>query len=360
MKIDNGNIEEINISNIFQVFLEKKRIVVYCTILFFLIGLLAVFVSESLYTSTLKFIPQNENDSSMEGLGSMASLAGINLGSSQNSNMNIPQSMYPTIIQSIPFKLQILEKKLFYSEIRDSISVRDYFNNYYKKPGSFYLKRYSIGLLSTINKSISTDQQIEPKPSTIENGVVYSSYSDSYILNKLEDYISIESGEKNGYVTLSVSMPKSELASQLNQISMEVLQKILIEYKIASAKKEFSFLKSQYLIKKEDFERAQENLASFKDSNQGLISSSLQSRQQKLQYEFDLSFTLFSEIATSLEQARIKISKDTPIFSVIDPVMAPGSKSHPNIPFYLIAYTFLGAFLGMIYVYFLALKRGEI
>ena len=358
MKSGNENIQEINLSEILKVFREGKKTIVYFMIAFFLLALVFIYFSETLYTSTLKFIPQAENEGNLGGLGGMASLAGISLGGAQNATSSIPASMYPTIVEGIPFKLQVMDKKIFLEESTDSVSVRDYFNLYYQKPSTYFVKKYTLGIFSVIrSKKGSVNAE---KSTVLENGVIQSTSSDAYIFNRLNSFIKVEPGSKQGFATLSVSMPTASLASQMNQICMEVLQNLLIEYKIATAKKEFLFLESQFKIKKDEYEQAQAKLAQFKDNNQGLISASAQTRLQRLQYEFDLSFSLYSEIARNLEQARIKISKDTPIFSVIDPIVAPRSKSHPNVPFYLIGLLFLGGFLGLIFVYSRAFLKGEI
>lgn len=358
MESKRENIQEINVSEIFEVFKNDKKTIIYFIVIFFLLSLVAILLSETLYTSTIKFIPQTENESNLGGLGGMASLAGISLGGNQNAISTIPSSMYPTIVEGIPFKLQVLDRKVFMEDLQDSLSVREYFNTYYEKPTGYFFKKYTIGIVPTLKNSFKNTEEVQYQSSTVKNGVVYSSSSDNYIFGRLNDFISIDPGAKQGFSSLSVSLPSPALASQLNQISMEVLQKLLIEYKIATAKKEFLFLESQFNIKKEEYEQAQSKLAQFKDNNQGLVSASAQTRLQRLQYEFELSFSLYSEIARNLEQARIKISKDTPIFSVIDPVMLPRSKSHPNIPFYIIGFTFLGGFIGLIYVYAKAFKKG--
>lgn len=358
MKSGNNNIQEINLSEILKVLSIGKKVIVYFMIAFFLLALILVFLSEKLYTSTLKFIPQTENESNLNGLGGMASLAGISLGGAQSSTNSIPANMYPTIVEGIPFKLQVLEKKIFVEEAKDSVTVRDYFNNYYKKPSSYFLKKYTLGILTVI-RSKGGEVNLE-QSKILENGVIESSSADAYIFKRLDNFITVEPGTKQGFATLGVTMPTASLASQMNQICMEVLQKLLIEYKIATAKKEFLFLESQFNIKKEEYEKAQAKLAQFKDNNQGLISASAQTRLQRLQYEFDLSFSLYSELARNLEQARIKISKDTPIFSVIDPIVVPRSKSHPNVMFYLVGLVFLGGFIGLIFVYAKAFLKGEI
>jgi hypothetical protein len=358
MKPENDNFQEINLSEIVRVLQNGKKTIIYFVIGFFLLALMLVFFSETLYTSTLKFIPQVESETGLGGLGGMASLAGISLGGTQNSTSFIPASMYPTIVEGIPFKLQVLDKKLFVEDEKDSVSVRDYFNLYYHKPTSYLFKKYTLGILSVLrSKNVQTNAE---RSVVLDNGIIQSSSSDAYIFGRLDNFVTVEPGGKQGFTILSVSMPTASLASQMNQICMEVLQKILIEYKIATAQKEFFFLESQYQIKKEEYEQAQSTLARFKDNNQGLISAAAQTRLQRLQYEFDLSFSLYSEMAKNLEQARIKISKDTPIFSVIDPVVVPRSKSHPNVPFYLVGFLVLGTFLGIVFVYARAFLKGSI
>ena len=60
--------------------------------------------------------------SNNQGLRGLAGIAGIDLGSNNNSN-NIPTNLYPNIINSPEFKIEILDTKIIIGE--NEISYRE-------------------------------------------------------------------------------------------------------------------------------------------------------------------------------------------------------------------------------------------
>ena len=79
-----NNLEEdsIDIIALLKTLWIGKKLIVKTTILFFVVGCVVALLSPVVYTSETTFVPQVSDDqmsSSKAGLGSLASLAGINL-----------------------------------------------------------------------------------------------------------------------------------------------------------------------------------------------------------------------------------------------------------------------------------------
>jgi uncharacterized protein involved in exopolysaccharide biosynthesis len=56
-------------------------------------------------------------------------------------------------------------------------------------------------------------------------------------------------------------------------------------------------------------------------------------------------------LAKQLEQAKIQVKKDTPIFTVIEPVTIPLEKSKPNRPLIVVMGLILGGVIGLCFVF---------
>jgi uncharacterized protein involved in exopolysaccharide biosynthesis len=52
--------------------------------------------------------------------------------------------------------------------------------------------------------------------------------------------------------------------------------------------------------------------------------------------------SVFQELAGQVEQAKIQVNKDTPIFTIIEPVSVPLERSKPKRTMMVIVWTFLG------------------
>jgi len=81
--------DSIDIIALLKTLLNGKKLIVKTTILFFIIGCIVALLSPVIYTSKTTFVPQVSEDqmsSSKGGLGSLASLAGINLNQGSSTS----------------------------------------------------------------------------------------------------------------------------------------------------------------------------------------------------------------------------------------------------------------------------------
>ena len=95
-------------------------------------------------------------------------------------------------------------------------------------------------------------------------------------------------------------------------------------------------------MKQKEFFSIQDQLAGYMDRNQNVLSATYLTRLERLQAEFNLVNTVYSELAKQKEQAAIQLSKDTPTFSVLDPVKVPKEKTGPKKSVYVLGTFFIG------------------
>jgi uncharacterized protein involved in exopolysaccharide biosynthesis len=67
----------------------------------------------------------------------------------------------------------------------------------------------------------------------------------------------------------------------------------------------------------------------------------------QLQADYDLAFSVYSELAKQLETQQLQVKKDTPLFTVLKPVTIPNEKSAPKRALILVVYLFLGFVLSL-------------
>jgi LPS O-antigen subunit length determinant protein (WzzB/FepE family) len=142
------------------------------------------------------------------------------------------------------------------------------------------------------------------------------------------------------------------MAAELAKASETMLQEAVINYKIQNAKEQLEFTEERFNEKKIEFDNIQSRLSSFKDRNQNIISAAVLSQQEKLEAEYDFAFSIYTELAKQLEQAKLQVAKDTPVFSIIQEVTIPVQKSSPNRPMIVIVFAIIGIglFFGIVLV----------
>jgi uncharacterized protein involved in exopolysaccharide biosynthesis len=170
------------------------------------------------------------------------------------------------------------------------------------------------------------------------------------VSKKLEKLINLEVEAKEGYLTLTVIMNEPLAAAQLAQKAQELLQREITNFKSQKAKAELDFIQERYNEAQAKAEGYQLNIAQKTDQYKNLTSSVPQVQTSRIQTKYSIANTVFQELAKQLEQAKIQVKKDTPIFTVIQPVTIPLEKSKPNRPMIIIFGILLGGFVGLLII----------
>lgn len=332
---------------------SKRRIVMLSTMISLVFGFFFVFSIPNEFTATSTFIPQSSDSKSGIGsLGGIASLAGINLGD-MNSSSDIPPSLYPKLVSSVKFKKAIINSKLKVTKLNKEVTYGEYFEEIYKPGILVKVRKYTIGLPDLLIGSILT--QIRGMQDTLE-GISYEnltplSETDISHFKRIDSQLSIFSNKKEGFVQLSYKMPDPILAAQMALFVESLLQKELIEFKIKNAEFQLKYTEERYNEKKKEFESIQNRLSNFRDRNQNISTAFANNQLEVLEAEYNFAFNIYNELAKQLEQSKLQVSKDTPVFSIIQPVSIPSEKSAPNRINILIAITLLGFTISVAYIF---------
>jgi hypothetical protein len=336
--------DEIDLIALFLKIWENKKLILKYFLIFFLIGIFVAIFSPKEYTAQSVVLPQSNSASGIGSLSGLAAIAGVSIG---NNNGDILPKLYPNIAQSIPFQKEMLKTPINITGIDGPISYQDYYQKYPKTNLLSTIKKYTIELPGLIIGSFKSEEKSETI-SVKDSSNIYSITKDEKkLFDLLKSQLNIDYSEKEGYVTLSFSMDEPLAAAQMLKNVENYLQNAITEFKIQKAKQQLDFIQKRYNEAEKDFKEKQIRLASFQDSNRGLISSLPQTRLSQLQTDFNLAFNIYSELAKQLESQKIKVKEDTPVFTVIEPVSVPLDRSKPKRGIIIAVWSFLGIVIGV-------------
>ncbi|MEK9750146.1 MAG: GNVR domain-containing protein [Flavobacteriaceae bacterium] len=344
-----------------QVF-KSRWFIIKMSSIAFVIGVIVALATPNIYTSGATFIPQTGSDpkpsSSLSGL---ASLAGISFGGMSNGS-DIPPTLYPQVVSSIPYKLELLNTSI--EKTGTSILLRDYLDDDSGVSVLEFIKKYTIGLPGLI---LSTLKGSDIEGDFQKRGVYQISADDKSIFEKLNSKLILSLNEKEGFVTLSFSDEDKFVASQVAESAKELLQQRIINFKNQSAREVLIYTTKQYQENKTYYEALQDSIAIFKDQNLNISSSLYQNRLDRLERELNIASSVLEQLASQVEQAKLQVNKDTPVFTIIEPATVPFERSAPKRSLIVVIWTFLGAVLSTGYVLirepaseiFQSIKKGE-
>ncbi|MBP3601166.1 MAG: lipopolysaccharide biosynthesis protein [Alistipes sp.] len=342
--------QDVDLVELIQRMWINRGLIVKVTIGFMVFGLLIAIFSSKVYTASCDVVPQTSESTTLSRMSSLAAMAGINLNQMQDVKTLSPY-VYENITKSTTFYKELMQTNIFIKEVGHPISFYEYYTSEeYNKPSILeYILKYTIGLPGVILKAIRGDnkdknlEKLGDDTARIET-VTEDEYNCMKMLNEC---VSLTLDDKKGYVTITANMPEALAAAQMAQATVTLLQKYITEFKIEKVQSNLDFVQERYDEAKRNFEDIQARRAKFRDANLNTTRYSARTELDKLDAEYSLAMNLYSELATQLEQAKIKVKETIPVLTVINPVTVPFEKSKPKRVLILFAFTFLGVVAGM-------------
>ncbi len=343
--------DEIDLIALAKTVWNGRRTIILTTFIFAVLGLFIALFSPKQYTVNTIMAPQLSGpENKLGGLSSLAAMAGFNMDMSSGSELSA--LIYPQVVQSIPFQLELMKTKLNFEGYDEKISLYDYYTNpqYSQVNLISTLKKYTVGLPGIIINAFRGKKKSGANPDEADN-LIQLTDEELRLIKLLSSNVSLEVNEKQGYFTLSVSLPEAKAAAQLGQKAQSLLQEKIIEFKIEKAKNQLDFVQERYDEKQKEYNNIQEKLARYKDKNKNIINELNKTELERYQNEFQIAATVFTELSKQLENSKIQVKQETPVFSIIKPVTVPMEKSKPNRPLILVIWTFLGGVIGVGWIF---------
>lgn len=309
------------------------------------LGIATALLSTKQYTVSTVMVPQVASKSSAGGLSSLAALAGIDLGSAMSTG-EISPLIYPQIVSSTPFQLELMQSKFHFQEVSQPVSLFDYYTHYKKKSVLSSIRKYTIGLPGVLKKAITGDKKDTLAVSGMDKSLLRLNEEQAEIAKLLEKIIGLEVDAKQGYLTLTVTMNEPLVAAELAQKAQDILQREIIRFKVQKAQADLDFIQGRYDELKARAEGYQVGIAQKSDQYKNLVSSVPQVQSTRLQTQYGIASTVFTEVAKQLEQAKIQVKRDTPTFTIIQPVVLPNLPSGTSRAVYVVVFLLLGGIVG--------------
>lgn len=337
--------DEIDLIELVKVIWSKRIFIIKVTSVFAVLGVLIAFTSKVEYEASCKLMPESQEGmkSNFGGLSSLAGLAGIDLGLGTTGSLT--PELYPEIVKSIPFQLDLIHQPVSFEKLDTIISSYYYFKEV-ERPSLFgWIEEYSFGLPGKI-KGLFVDA--EKNSSRNKDELIYLTKEDWELIEEYKDRVNVSVSKETGVITISTEMPDPYAAAKVTDILVKKLSEEIANYKTGKARVNLEFIHDRYREVESEYEEKQKILARFTDRNKNITSSLIQIEFQRLQNEMNIAFEVYKGLATQLEQAKIKVKEETPVFTVLEPVKVPVEKSKPKKILIIVLFVIFGIFISTI------------
>lgn len=308
------------------------------------IGLIVAFSIPKEYTTTVKLAPEMQ-DAKKSSLSGLAAMAGINLQSSTGADAISPD-LYPDVVQSTPFLLELFPVQVTNKDQDLSVSLYDYMNDHQRSAWWGYIISAPFKLIGLVTELFADEEEgegaLNPYQLTQEQEAV---------VKGLQERVSVSVDKKTLVITASVKMQDPAISAQLTQVVLENLQNYITSYRTQKVKQDLEFTEKVFGEAREAYYKAQRAYAAFEDANRNIISSSYRTEQERLKNEMTLTFNVYNTLAQKLEQDKLRVQEETPVYTVIEPATIPLKASSPRKLIILVGFVFLAVAGGIGYLF---------
>lgn len=268
------------------------------------------------YTARTTFTPQASR-STVPG-GSLAGLAGLagQFGISLTSGTDDSPEFFAEVLTS---------REMLQSTLMSSFAFPD--SDSHHSPRT---------LLSVLNIDGNTDLE------RISKGI-----------RQFEKKVTTSVDKRTGIVSLEVELPSPELAANVANRMVQLLNIFNVERLQLQSHEERRFTEARLAEAQQELDSAEQAQVHFLQANRRYSDSPLLAfeadrLQRKVQLRQDIVLTLQREY----EQARIAEVRDTPVLTIIDKAIPPDKTSSPKLLLNLLVAVIAGVLLALSWVYF--------
>lgn len=276
------------------------------------------------YRTEVTLLPEVVTDGGLSGnLGSLASLAGVKLGSGSSEDAIYPE-FYPKVVASTPFVM----------ELRDVPIITDD-----KKKMTFYsyvMDNQKLPWWSAFFHLIFSKNKIEEETKDIQ--ILDSTKAEVFQLTKkqlafeknLRQMITCRVDKKTDMVTIDVEMQDPIIAAYMADVIKEKLQTYITNYRTSKARNDMLYMEKIVEDSRKDYLEAQHKYAVYADSYKSLVLETFSQEQDRLESEMQLAYTVYSQAFQQLQLAKAKVQEHTPVFVTVQPAVVAEKPSGPK------------------------------
>lgn len=339
-------VQEIDLNKISSKIRNNRKFIYKFTLIAGLIGIIIANSIPKEYTTQVTLA--SEVTKSSMGSSSMAALASLTgIGGSTNSRDALSPLIYPDIISSTPFIVELFDVPVKTIDGKIDTTLAEYLRYHQKKAwwkSLMALPSKSIRYIKNFLSSSSNNNQKEMKPANNNVNSFMLSGKDASIVGAIRRSISLDVDKKTAIISINVSMQDPLISATIADTVTAHLQKHITNYRTSKARVDLEFTEKLYNEAKEKYYSAQQEYADYIDKNQNLMFHRVQTQQERLRNEMQLAYTVYNQTAQQLQVAKAKVQENTPIYAVIQSASVPLAPSKPSKMLIIIGFMFLTAF----------------
>jgi len=332
---------EIRLSDIWKFVRHQRRTLLLYASGGLVLAAIYAFLQPNEYKTRVTVMPelQAKSAGALGGLSSLAGLAGIDLGTMAGGSIDaVRPDLYPNILQSVPFALHLLNQPVYSRDFGKTMPLGAYMQEHQTQTGLGWL----------FGSSDDSDEEVSIyDPKNFSKAIQITKKQEREVKAVLQQ-VSASFDKKTGIITLEAAATDPVVAATVARLSLEYLTNYVTGYRTEKVREQASFLAQRVTEARRRYQSAEYTLESWRDRNRSLFSNVARLEEQRLQADFLLAQAVYNDLAKQLEQARVKVQEETPVFKTLEPPQVPLRKSGPKRTAMMLVGIVLGAAIGLV------------
>ncbi len=324
---------------------SRKMILKWCAI-GAVVGLVIGFSIPKTYRVGAVLAPETQQRVG-SGVSSIASMMGVSLDNSMDA---IDVDMYPDVIASTPFLFNLIDIQVGTRDGKVNTTLTDYLLNHQKQPWWNYILSAPVRAVEWGMNLILGKEEENDSTAVLDIGNLPK--EERMTIKYLAGAVKVDVDKKTGKTKLSLEMQDPLVAATVLDAVVENLKSYMSDYRTSKARQDVENLSRICNERREEYYKAQKAYALVSDANKNVVLNSTKAELQRMQQEVNLAYQVYSQVATQLEGARIKVQQSKPVFVILEPVTVPLKKAAPSKAKLLLAFTFLAGCCAAAWVLF--------
>lgn len=325
LSVGSSQSDEIALIDLLLILWKGKYIIIACTVLATVAGMIYALTAQEIFSTSTLFVTKTGGSSGEGNLDQIASLAGINLGISNN---NVDPSEYlDKVIEDKNFISTLFERKWYYK-----------------------------------GDSLPLEVILEIKPdNTLDN------WEYVYFMSKLEairkdGIINISKDSKKGILTLTTNAPCPQLSYDLNMYTIDYLSDYIRNSLKTQAKEKRTFIEERIKETKDELVKAENALARFKERNNLSQAPQVVLEEARLMRKVSLNQEVYIQFQKQYELAKIQELDNQTLIQIVKNPEIPVKRSQPKRTLIVMVSFIGGVFMGVFgafiwYALYIAFKK---
>ncbi|MCE7058641.1 Wzz/FepE/Etk N-terminal domain-containing protein [Dyadobacter sp. CY343] len=329
---------EIHLSDIIGFFKRYIILLILTGFIAVILGYFASFLITKKYTASTILLPEYSS-----GRSSFFSLAVG--GSSTEGTGNLTPDLYPNVLQSTSFGEYLVKQPITTESGQKFATLKDYLRrdttvSFMSRVKSFF----------SFSKPAPASTKAVPKVTFEGGGILNYSSQEQGLISGAKSLVSASIEQKNGLISIESELPDPVVAAVLVEASRIYLVDYVEDFRTAKLKQQLAFLSSRVNESKTRVRNAEYALQSYRDRNRNAFLNVARIEEQRLQSDYTLAQSIYSDLVVKLEQAKIKVKEERPVFKVLEPTKVPLNPSSPNRVAIALLFAVFAVFLMLAYI----------